>query len=126
MSRVMAIDYGERRIGLAVSDPLRMIATPAGHILRRAGKRPPIAEIVRRAQEREVERQEEGLGVGEEGERHDQHEHYGSDLNQFARLHTGGDHRVCVGSRVGPCVDVGIAGYRMNLPIVDVRADIPC
>jgi putative Holliday junction resolvase len=50
----MAIDYGERRIGLAMSDPLRMIASPAGHILRRAGKRPPIAEIVRRAQEGEV------------------------------------------------------------------------
>lgn len=54
MSRVMAIDYGERRIGLALSDPMRMIATPAGHILRRAGKRPPIAEVVRRAQEWEV------------------------------------------------------------------------
>ena len=48
--RLMAIDYGERRIGLAVSDPLRMIATPAGFILRRAGKRPPVAELVRRAE----------------------------------------------------------------------------
>jgi putative holliday junction resolvase len=52
--RVMAIDYGEKRIGLAVSDPLRMIASPAGFILRRAGKRPPVAEIIRRAQEAEV------------------------------------------------------------------------
>lgn len=54
MSRVMAIDYGERRIGLATSDALRMIASPAGHIVRRAGKRPPIAEIVRRAQAGEI------------------------------------------------------------------------
>ena len=46
--RVLAIDYGERRIGLAVSDPSRTIATPAGFILRRAGKRPPVAELVRR------------------------------------------------------------------------------
>jgi putative Holliday junction resolvase len=49
--RVMAIDYGEKRIGLAVSDPTRMIASPAGFIARRAGKRPPVAEIVRRAQD---------------------------------------------------------------------------
>ena len=50
----MAVDYGERRIGLAVSDPSRMIATPAGFILRRAGKRPPIAEIVKRGAELEA------------------------------------------------------------------------
>jgi len=48
--RVLAVDYGERRIGLAISDPLGIIATPAGAILRRPGKRPPIAEIVRRAE----------------------------------------------------------------------------
>ena len=47
--RVLAIDYGEKRIGLAVSDPTRAIASPAGFITRRAGKRAPIAELVRRA-----------------------------------------------------------------------------
>ena len=47
--RLLAIDYGERRIGLAVSDPTGTIASPVGHIVRRAGKRPPIAEILRRA-----------------------------------------------------------------------------
>ena len=46
----MAIDYGEKRIGLAISDPSGTIASPAGFILRRAGKRPPIAEIMRRAE----------------------------------------------------------------------------
>jgi len=45
----MSVDYGEKRIGLAIADPLGMIASPAGFIQRRAGKRPPIAEIVRRA-----------------------------------------------------------------------------
>ncbi len=45
----MAIDYGERRVGLAISDPTGTIASPAGAILRRAGKRPPVAEILRRA-----------------------------------------------------------------------------
>ena len=46
----MAIDWGERRIGLAISDPSGIIASPAGAILRRAGKRPPIAELMRRAE----------------------------------------------------------------------------
>lgn len=49
--RWLAVDYGERRIGLAVSDPTGTIATPAGYILRRAGKRPPVAELMRRAEE---------------------------------------------------------------------------
>ena len=48
--RLLAIDYGERRVGLAISDPTGTIASPAGVIVRRAGKRPPIAEIVRRAE----------------------------------------------------------------------------
>jgi putative holliday junction resolvase len=50
----MAVDYGDRRIGLAVADPSGMIASPAGFIERRAGKRPPIAEIMRRAEALEV------------------------------------------------------------------------
>ncbi len=48
--RLLAIDYGERRIGLAISDPTGTIASPAGVIVRRAGKRPPVAELVRRAE----------------------------------------------------------------------------
>ena len=48
--RILAIDYGERRIGLAISDPSGTIASPAGVIIRRAGKRPPVAEIIRRAE----------------------------------------------------------------------------
>src|SRR5512146_3210679 len=52
--RLLAIDYGERRIGLAVSDPTGTIASPLGAIVRRAGKRPPIAEIIRRAESLEA------------------------------------------------------------------------
>jgi putative Holliday junction resolvase len=48
--RLLAVDYGERRVGLAISDPLGMIASPAGAIVRRLGKRPPIAEIVRQGE----------------------------------------------------------------------------
>ena len=65
--RVMAIDYGERRIGLALSDPTGIIATPAGYILRRAGKRAPIAEIIRRAEESEVGSFVMGLPLDENG-----------------------------------------------------------
>ena len=50
LARFLAVDYGQKRIGLAISDPLGMIASPAGFIARRAGKRPPVAEIVRRAE----------------------------------------------------------------------------
>jgi len=49
MGRTLAIDWGDRRIGLAVSDELGMLASPAGVVTRRAGKRPPIAELLRQA-----------------------------------------------------------------------------
>jgi putative Holliday junction resolvase len=50
LARFMAVDYGEKRVGLAISDPLGMIASPSGFIARRAGKRAPVAEIIRRAE----------------------------------------------------------------------------
>lgn len=50
LARFLSLDYGEKRIGLAISDELGMIASPAGFIARRAGKRAPIAEIMRRAE----------------------------------------------------------------------------
>ncbi len=37
--RILAVDWGERRIGLALSDETQTIATPLGTITRRAGKR---------------------------------------------------------------------------------------
>jgi putative holliday junction resolvase len=66
--RLLAVDYGERRVGLAVSDPTGTIASPAGHILRRPGKRAPIAEIVRRAVELGVRGFVVGLPLDESGE----------------------------------------------------------
>lgn len=65
--RLLAVDHGERRIGLAVSDPLGMIASPAGFIVRRAGKRIPIAELVRRATELGVEGFVVGLPLDADG-----------------------------------------------------------
>ncbi len=54
LSRYLAVDYGRKRIGLAISDTLGMIATPAGFIARRAGKRAPITELIKRATELEA------------------------------------------------------------------------
>jgi putative Holliday junction resolvase len=51
LARFLAVDYGRKRIGLAISDPLGMIASPAGFIERREGKRAPITKIVARASE---------------------------------------------------------------------------
>jgi putative holliday junction resolvase len=65
--RVLAIDYGDRRIGLAVSDPTRTIASPAGFVTRRAGKRPPVAELVRQAQTLEATALVLGLPLDDEG-----------------------------------------------------------
>ncbi len=47
--RLLAVDWGDKRIGLAVCDELGMLASPAGTITRREGKRPPIAELMRQA-----------------------------------------------------------------------------
>lgn len=46
MMRVLGIDYGERRIGLALSDPTRTLASPLPVLKRRRGKRPPMAALV--------------------------------------------------------------------------------
>ena len=44
-----------------------MIASPVGHILRRAGKRPPVAEIIRRAEALEAQGFVLGLPLDEAG-----------------------------------------------------------
>jgi putative Holliday junction resolvase len=43
--RILGIDYGERRIGIAISDPSATIAQPLTVLTRRAGKRPPVQTI---------------------------------------------------------------------------------
>lgn len=46
MARILGVDYGERRIGLAISDPSATIAQPLATLIRRAGKRPPVSKIL--------------------------------------------------------------------------------
>ena len=67
LARFMAVDYGEKRVGLAIADELGMIASPAGFIQRRAGKRAPIAEIIRRAESLEAKGFVVGLPLDGEG-----------------------------------------------------------
>jgi putative Holliday junction resolvase len=70
MSRVLALDYGERRIGVAVSDPTRLIAQSLPTILRRRGKRPPYTRILELIQQWEPATIVVGLPIeasGEEG-----------------------------------------------------------
>jgi len=66
--RLLAVDYGEKRVGLAISDPTGTIASPAGYIARRAGKRPPIAEIIRRAEALEARGFVLGLPLDHDGD----------------------------------------------------------
>jgi putative holliday junction resolvase len=67
LARFLAVDYGRKRIGLAIADPLGMIASPAGFITRREGKRPPITKILARAQELEARGFVLGLPLDAEG-----------------------------------------------------------
>ena len=66
--RWVAIDLGDRRIGIAVSDASGMIASPAGHVERRPGKRPPLTALLARVQELEAEGIIVGLPLDQQGE----------------------------------------------------------
>ncbi|MGH7475743.1 MAG: Holliday junction resolvase RuvX [Longimicrobiales bacterium] len=54
MPRLLGIDYGERRIGLALSDPTATIAQSLPTLERRRGKRPPVMAILRLIHEHDV------------------------------------------------------------------------
>ena len=44
--RILAIDWGEIRIGLALSDETQTLATPLETLVRRAGKRFPMRRLL--------------------------------------------------------------------------------
>lgn len=79
----MALDYGVRRIGVAVSDPTRTIASPLTTLVRRSGKRPPWAKIREILEEREITEIVVGLPLdlaGDEGEWAGEVREFGSEL----------------------------------------------
>jgi len=64
--RVLALDYGSARCGVAVSDPSGTLATPLDPILR-PGTKPGLRQIAARAHELGVERIVVGLPVSLRG-----------------------------------------------------------
>jgi len=66
--RLLGIDYGQRRIGLAVTDADGRIALPRGALQRARGKRPPFGRIRELAQEVSATAVVLGLPLPLEGE----------------------------------------------------------
>ena len=66
--RILGVDFGEKRIGLAVSDPTGTIASPLQTVKRRAGKRPPLKQIAHTARELQVHHVVVGLPLDLSGE----------------------------------------------------------
>ncbi|MFN3420540.1 MAG: Holliday junction resolvase RuvX [Armatimonadota bacterium] len=62
MGRILAVDYGEKRVGLAISDELRITASPLTTLLRSSDDE-IIAQIVQLAQKYRVEEIVIGLPV---------------------------------------------------------------
>lgn len=82
MIRVLGIDFGIRRHGLAVSDPMGYSAQPAG-VVERKGRDPGLDEIARVIEEKEVTRIVVGLPYHMDGEPGD---HYDDVLAFIAML----------------------------------------
>jgi putative Holliday junction resolvase len=64
---VLAVDWGTVRLGLAISDPTRLIAQPLATLKRRAGHRVPIADILDLIAGREVRLVVVGLPLEPDG-----------------------------------------------------------
>ncbi|MBI4544851.1 MAG: Holliday junction resolvase RuvX [Gemmatimonadetes bacterium] len=68
MPRILGIDFGQRRIGLAISDPSATIAQPLPTLLRRRGKRAPVGAVARLVEERQAQEIVIGLPLTPQGE----------------------------------------------------------
>jgi putative Holliday junction resolvase len=69
--KVLALDYGSARTGVAVSDPTGMLARPLG-VVERAATEDGLAELARLAREEEAERIVVGLPLTMRGTRGEQ------------------------------------------------------
>lgn len=69
--KVLALDFGSARTGVAVSDPTGVIARPLG-VVERAGSEKGLAEVVRLVREQEAERVIVGLPLTLRGDRGEQ------------------------------------------------------
>ena len=69
--KVMALDFGSARTGVAVSDPTGVVARPLG-VVERAGAEAGLAEVVRLAREQDVQEVVVGHPLTLRGERGEQ------------------------------------------------------
>jgi putative Holliday junction resolvase len=67
----LGIDFGQKRIGLAVSDPTNTVATPLETLTRRPGKRPPLGRIAEIAESHDIGQLVVGLPLGLDGKEND-------------------------------------------------------
>lgn len=65
--RLLAVDWGERRIGLALSDETQTLAQPLATLTRRSGKRFPMAQLLEHVTRHQVVGIVVGLPLNEEG-----------------------------------------------------------
>ena len=65
--RILAVDWGERRIGLALSDESQILAQPLATLTRRAGKRFPMAQLLEQVKNHNVVSIVVGLPLDESG-----------------------------------------------------------
>ena len=65
--RILAVDWGERRIGLALSDETQTLAQPLTTLTRRAGKRFPMAQLLEQVTRHQVVGIIVGLPLDESG-----------------------------------------------------------
>ncbi|HXM38872.1 MAG TPA: Holliday junction resolvase RuvX [Gemmatimonadales bacterium] len=65
--RLLAVDWGERRIGLALSDESQTLAQPLATLTRRPGKRFPMAQLLERITRHDVVGVVVGLPLDEAG-----------------------------------------------------------
>ena len=65
--RLLGVDWGERRIGLALSDETQTLAQPLGTLTRRPGKRFPMARLLEHVTHSQVVGVVVGLPLDEAG-----------------------------------------------------------
>jgi putative Holliday junction resolvase len=65
--RILSVDWGERRIGLALSDETQVLAQPLTTLTRRAGKRFPMAQLLQQITTHNVVAIVVGLPLDESG-----------------------------------------------------------
>mgnify|MGYP001584718187 FL=1 len=66
--RVLAVDWGQRRFGVAVSDPSRLIAQPLVTLTRRPKQRAPVAAVLALITRHDIAEVVVGLPLTPEGE----------------------------------------------------------